>query len=294
MEGSEYHIFNRYIGRYLTYIYIENKLEIERRKWIYLGDLLLLIDLLVLVSHVVADDFFNNVEITWGRSRGEIIDRGGLQQLSHDKISRSGFQSKQEYMFGRIDIQIKVLLGNLAERVTAYYIFLLSSILDGPFCTSPEPLFQLSDVSFQFAGTSRFLDGRYMDDVPIRVFRNVQEQLGVPYPKNQSQRVYSSLWNDDSWAIRSSLVKIDRYQALFTVSYQNFQTINACVFSNGKSLCRSTTSGLWRTTNLNASKLGKLQNVRKNNMIYDYYSDTRRFLHGLHCRRILHMNIYNL
>ncbi|KMZ66178.1 hypothetical protein ZOSMA_2G01890 [Zostera marina] len=133
-----------------------------------------------------------------------------------------------------------------------------------------------------------------MDDVPIRVFRNVQEQLGVPYPKNQSHRVYSSLWNDDSWAIRSSLVKIDRYQALFTVSYQNFQTINACVFSNGKSLCRSTTSGLWRTTNLNASKLGKLQNVRKNNMIYDYYSDTRRFLHGLHCRRILHMNIYNL
>ncbi|KMZ65058.1 hypothetical protein ZOSMA_33G00900 [Zostera marina] len=57
--------------------------------------------------------------------------------------------------------------------------------------------------------------------------------------------------------------------------------INACVFSNGKSLRRSTTSGLWRTTTLDAAGLGKLQNVRRNNMIYDYCNDTRRFPHDL-------------
>ncbi|KMZ69478.1 Secreted hypothetical protein, partial [Zostera marina] len=68
----------------------------ERRKRIYLGDiLLLLIDLLVLVSHAVADHFFNNIEITCGGRRGEIMDRGGLLQLLPDKISKSGFQSKR-------------------------------------------------------------------------------------------------------------------------------------------------------------------------------------------------------
>ncbi|KMZ66540.1 xyloglucan endotransglycosylase, family GH16 [Zostera marina] len=282
----------------------------ERRKMIYLRNLLLLllIDLPVLVSHAAADDFFNNVEITWGGSRGEIMDRGGLLQLSLDKISGSGFQSKQEYLFGRIDMQIKVVPDNSAGTVTAYYLSSQGDShdeIDFEFLgnLSGEPYTLHTNIYSQGKGNREqqfqlWFDPRlefhtytiiwnptniiwYVDNVPIRVFRNVQEQLGVPYPEKQPQRVYSSLWNGDSWATRGGLVKIDWSQAPFTASYRNFQTINACVFSNGKSLCRSTTTGSWRTTTLDVAGLGKLQNVRRNNMIYDYCSDTKRFPHGL-------------
>lgn len=71
-----------------------------------------------------ACNFYQDFELTWGGigKRAKIFNGGQLLSLSLDKVSGSGFQSKKEYLFGRIDMQIKLVSGNSAGTVTAFYV----------------------------------------------------------------------------------------------------------------------------------------------------------------------------
>lgn len=75
-----------------------------------------------------AGNFYQDFDLTWGSHRAKILDGGNLLTLSLDQISGSGFQSKREYLFGRIDMQLKLVAGNSAGTVTAYYVNYLNSI----------------------------------------------------------------------------------------------------------------------------------------------------------------------
>eukprot|EP00257_Ricinus_communis_P027128 XP_025014542.1 probable xyloglucan endotransglucosylase/hydrolase protein 23 isoform X1 [Ricinus communis] len=77
--------------------------------------------LLLLVSLMAASasNFYNDFDITWGDGRAKILSNGEL--LTLDKASGSRFQSKNEYLFGKIDMQIKLVPRNSAGTVTAYY-----------------------------------------------------------------------------------------------------------------------------------------------------------------------------
>ena len=90
----------------------------------------LLLSLFILTSLVAisAGNFYQDFDITWGDNRAKILNGGNLLTLSLDKISGSGFQSKNEYLFGRIDMQIMLVAGNSAGTVTAYYVSLASSL----------------------------------------------------------------------------------------------------------------------------------------------------------------------
>ncbi|XP_010241684.1 PREDICTED: probable xyloglucan endotransglucosylase/hydrolase protein 23 [Nelumbo nucifera] len=265
----------------------------------------LLGSLIVLSS---AGNFYQDVDVTWGDGRGKILNNGQLLTLSLDKFSGSGFQSKKEYLFGKIDMKLKLVPGNSAGTVTTYYLSSQGSTHD--------------EIDFEFLGnlsgdpyilhTNVFAQGKgnreqqfylwfdptkdfhtysilwnprqiifSVDGTPIRVFRNM-ESAGVAFPNKQPMRVYASLWNADDWATRGGLVKTDWSQAPFVASYANFNA-NACVWSSGgsSSCSGNSPSTAWMNQDLDAAGQKRLAWVQKNYMIYNYCTDVKRFPQGL-------------
>lgn len=106
------------------------------------------------------------------------------------------------------------------------------------------------------------------------------EGRGIPYPNNQTMRVYASLWNADDWATRGGLTKTDWSQAPFTASLRNF-VANACIWKSGKSSCGSNSSEPWFSQELDSGSQARLKWVQMNYMVYHYCDDTKRFPQGL-------------
>ncbi|KAG6572439.1 putative xyloglucan endotransglucosylase/hydrolase protein 16, partial [Cucurbita argyrosperma subsp. sororia] len=268
------------------------------------------------VMTAAAGNFLQEVDITFGGPRANIYDGGRHLTLSLDKGSGSGFQSKKEYLFGRFDMQIKLVPGNSAGTVTTFY---LSS--QGP---------GHDEIDFEFLGNSSgdpytlhtnvYTQGKgnreqqfhlwfdptktfhtysidwspesikfLVDNIPIRVFRN-WETIGIPYPKSQPMRVYSTLWNADDWATRGGLVKTDWTKAPFTASYRNIN-VNACVVSSGSSSCGSkftnSMQGGKQNEVLDAKTRNRMRWVQSKYMIYNYCTDFKRFPQGVsaECKR---------
>ncbi|XP_030511998.1 probable xyloglucan endotransglucosylase/hydrolase protein 23 [Rhodamnia argentea] len=255
-----------------------------------------------------AGNFNQDFDITWGDGRAKILNSGQLLTLSLDKTSGSGFRSKKQYLFGKIDMQLKLVPGNSAGTVTAYYLSSLGSAHD--------------EIDFEFLGnlsgdpyilhTNIFTQGKgnreqqfylwfdptkafhtysilwnprsiilSVDGTPIREFKNL-ESKGIAFPKSQAMWLYSSLWNADDWATRGGLVKTDWAQAPFTASYQGFDDAHACVWSSGSSSCSSSSSAnnSWLSESLDNTGQQRIKWVQKNYMIYNYCADAKRFSQG--------------
>ncbi|KAJ0091368.1 hypothetical protein Patl1_14318 [Pistacia atlantica] len=267
--------------------------------------LIVLLGSLMVVS---AGNFNRDFEITWGDGRGKILNNDELLTLSLDHYSGSGFQSRNEYLFGKIDMQIKLVVGNSAGTVTAYYLRSDGAAwdeIDFEFLgnLSGEPYTVHTNVYSQGKGDKEqqfhlWFDPTHdfhtysvlwnpqriifsVDGTPIREFKNL-ESIGVPFLKNQPMRIQSSLWNADDWATRGGLIKTDWSQAPFTASYRNFNA-EACVWSSGKSSCSSSSPprSNWFTQALDSAGHQKLKWVQNNHMIYNYCADTKRFPQGL-------------
>ncbi|GAY48396.1 hypothetical protein CUMW_111350, partial [Citrus unshiu] len=219
-----------------------------------------LFSFIVTSSFIVANtgNFNKDVDITWGDGRAKILNKGKLLTLSLDKASGSGFESKNEFLYGKFNVQLKLVPNNSAGTVTAYYVTESNNSTSG---LIPPPIFtpiQSSGILVTFF----YIDGR-----PIREFKNL-ESFGIPYPKKQSMRTYASLWNADDWATKGGLVKTDWSQAPFIASFRNFNA-KACVWSNGISSCssNSTTKNTWFSQELDFSSQRKLKWVQQNYML---------------------------
>ncbi|MFS7935857.1 putative xyloglucan:xyloglucosyl transferase [Helianthus anomalus] len=261
-------------------------------------------------SSLVSANFYDEFDITWGDGRGKILNPD-LLTLSLDKSSGSGFESRNEYLFGKIDMQLKLVPGNSAGTVTAYYLSskgsnwdeidfeFLGNLSGDPYILhtnvfsqgkgNREQQFYLwFDPTADFHTYSILWNPKHIifsvDGTPIREFKNA-ESTGVPFPKDQPMRIHSSLWNADDWATRGGLVKTDWSQAPFTASYRNFKA-DACVVASGKSSCggsAASSGGInqaWLSEELDNTKQERLRWVQKNYMIYNYCSDSKRFPQG--------------
>nr|ABP04059.1 xyloglucan endo-transglucosylase/hydrolase 1 [Bambusa oldhamii]ABV46533.1 xyloglucan endotransglucosylase hydrolase 1 [Bambusa oldhamii] len=274
--------------------------------------------ILLASSALVAANFNREFDITWGDGRGNIQDNGQLLTLTLDRTSGSGFQSKHEYLFGKIDMQLKLVPGNSAGTVTAYYLSsqgsthdeidfeFLGNVTGEPYTLhtnvftqgqgSREMQFRLwYDPTKEFHTYSVLWNPKHIifmvDDVPIRDFRNL-ESKGIAFPKSQPMRLYSSLWNADDWATQGGRVKTDWSHAPFSASYRGFRADACVVAAGGRTRCGASVgtdaatgtgavAGDWYNQELDLTRQQRMRWVQSKYMIYNYCTDPKRFPQGL-------------
>ncbi|KAJ0982263.1 hypothetical protein J5N97_010518 [Dioscorea zingiberensis] len=266
-----------------------------------------------LVSLANAGTMDQELDLSWGDGRGKFLNNGQLLSLSLDKYSGSGFQSRHQYLFGRIDMQIKLVPGNSAGTVTTFFLSsqgathdeidfeFLGNVSGNPYTLhtnvfaqgkgDKEQQFHLwFDPTKDFHTYSIVWNPQHIifmvDNIPIRDFKNMEER-GVRFPKDQAMRMYSSLWNADDWATMGGQVKTNWSLAPFTAYYRNYRA-SACVVSSGSSGCsggRSATSSVsgdaWMNQEVDSVSYRRLRWVQRKFMIYDYCADLKRFPQGL-------------
>ncbi|RDX61508.1 putative xyloglucan endotransglucosylase/hydrolase protein 16, partial [Mucuna pruriens] len=268
--------------------------------YLRISALLLTCLLMCLIGVIGEGDFYKDIDITWGEHGGVEILGSNFLMLSLDQSSGSGFRSKAEYLYGRIDMQLKLVSGNSAGTVTAYY---LSS--EGP---------NHDEIDFEFLGnltgepyivhTNIYTQGTgnreqqfYLWFDPTKHFHtytivwnpqriivfNNYEARRVPFASSQPMRLYSSLWCADQWATRGGLVKTNWSYAPFKAYYRNFDA-KACVWSKASSSCLSNSTAMthntWQAQDLDADGRRSLRWVQKYYMIYNYCKDYKRFPQG--------------
>ncbi|TYH05674.1 hypothetical protein ES288_A08G100900v1 [Gossypium darwinii] len=235
---------------------------------------------------VFARNFSQNFDLTWGSDRVRILNNGELLTLSLDKDSGSAFQSNNEYLFGKISVQLKLVPGYSAGTVTSYYLTSQGSTwdeMDFEFLgnLSGDPYTVHTNVT-DFHTYSILWNPHviifYVDGTPIREFKNL-DSTKVPFPESRAMKIHSSIWNADDWATKGGLIKTDWSKAPFTASFRNISA-QACIWAYGSGAypCNSNS---WLAKQLDAPSLERLMWVQKHYMIYNYCIDLKRFPQGL-------------
>lgn len=282
---------------------------------------LLILGLSLLLGSVLAvafdGNFYRNFDIVWGDDRARILKHGKVLTLSLDVDSGSSIQSKNEYLFGRFDMQIKLVPGNSAGTVTSFYLSsvgqnhdevdfeFLGNLSGDPYTLHTnvftnggggreqqfylwfDPTADFHTYSIIWTPNSVILS---VDETPIREFKNL-ESHGVPYANNQPMRLYASIWNAEYWATRGGQVRTDWTNAPFTASYRKFKA-DACVWSSGKSSCNSNLTSFGSTSGDGAGDFlyteesnffveESIKWVQTHYLVYNYCTDWKKYPQGI-------------
>lgn len=249
--------------------------------------------------------FSRDFRITWADSHILQLQGGTAIQLILDQSSGCGFASKYQYLFGRVSMKIKLVAGDSAGTVTAFYMNsdtdTIRDELDFEFLgnRSGQPYTVQTNiyahgkgdreqrVNLWFDPSADFHEYSItwshcriifaVDLVPIRVYKNNLAK-GIPYPKSQPMGVYSTLWEADDWATRGGLEKIDWSKAPFYAYYKDFD-IEGCPVP-GPASCPNNPNNWWEgpaCRDLSPDETKRYRWVRENHLIYDYCTDKLRY-----------------
>jgi hypothetical protein len=82
----------------------------------------LLLALLAAAAAAGDHDFRRDFDVTWGEGNARFRDGGREVELSLDRRTGARLQSKERYLFGRFDIEIKLVPGESAGTITSFYV----------------------------------------------------------------------------------------------------------------------------------------------------------------------------
>ncbi|KAJ7568027.1 hypothetical protein O6H91_01G015800 [Diphasiastrum complanatum] len=248
-----------------------------------------------------ASMFERNFIATWAADHLKLRDGGQIVDVILDQTSGAGFGSYNRYLYGNLGMHIKLVPNDSAGTVTTYYLSSLTDDkdqLEYQFIgnASGQPYVLQTNIYVNGLGdreqrmflwfdpTTEYHEYKilwnqyqivfFVDDLPIRVFRN-NSAAGLPYPHKQPVGIYSSLWNGAQWA---GLQKINWAYAPFTASYQGF-TIDGCQIQGSVDDCLTGTYW-WDSENfqkLDANQTAHLKWVQERCVIYNYCTDAQRF-----------------
>lgn len=256
--------------------------------------------------------FDQNYNVTWGGYHVRHLYSDRIVQLVLDNSSGSGFESNNKYLFGNFTMRIKLVRGDSSGTVTAFYLttqeksrhdeidfeFLgnirgsLYGLQTNVFVDGggdrEERMHLWFDPTSDFHTYSIIWDANQIlfmvDGIPIRVFKNLQNRLGVLYPSLKPMRVVTSLWNGDEWATDGGKRKINWKGSPFHVSFEGFD-IQGCMYEANISYCTQTDSPLpvesWSYSPSKQMRLRQaksMEHVRKRYVTYSYCRDKTRFL----------------
>ncbi|KAF9591835.1 hypothetical protein IFM89_008485, partial [Coptis chinensis] len=210
---------------------------------------------------VCSADFLSNVDILFGKDHMNFSTDGTEVDLSLDTYTGSGFRSKSSFIYGKFEMQIKLVPGKSSGTVTTFY---LNSTGEGLH----------DEVDFEFLGN---VDGRkyilqtniFIQNVGAReqkfrlgfdptmdyhnysIVWNPQGLIflldGSPirYYKGsglrQAMSLDATLWDGSDWATSGGKIKVDWTQAPFVASYRNYN-VDACWYSGDGNGSNTTTT----------------------------------------------------
>ncbi|CAL5342919.1 unnamed protein product [Camellia sinensis] len=233
-------------------------------------------------------NFNKDIDIDWGGNEHVKIFNGGkLLTLSLENSSGAAFQTKNDYLFARVDMQLKLVprdgLSSLGAAHDEIDFEFLGNLSGQPYTVhtnvysqgkgNREQQFRMwFDPTLAFHTYSVIWNSQR-----IMVFEN-NEAIGVSFPNSQRMKVYASLWDADNWATEGGRIKTDWTQAPFIASYKNLK-INAS--SPANSTNNTISNQAWPTQQLDSMGQKKLRWVQSKCMIYNYCTDFQRFPQGL-------------
>ncbi|XP_078175890.1 xyloglucan endotransglucosylase protein 6-like [Carex rostrata] len=201
---------------------------------------------------MAASKFDDVIQPSWANDH--IIYDGDLLMLKLDNSSGTGFASKSKYLYGKATAEMKLVPGDSAGTVTAFYLSTDGDNhheLDFEFLgnRTGEPYLVQTNLYINGTGnreqrmdlwfdpTTDFHNYSVLwnpqqvvfliDDAPIRVYSNQESTKGIPFPRDRPMMVYSSLWNADDWATEGGRVKTDWSHAPFVTTFREVR-IDGC------------------------------------------------------------------